>query len=992
MNTLTCQSVEQAQTVTVQSCAADLAKIPLPNLEALFSTKDSMTDTSFPVKAFNGPDLSQASLAAAYPSRQSHYHAPAEIGIPEDDGQISCICGFTDDDGWTVACDLCNKWQHQSCYYPQYDELTLPEEVQHYCVQCRPRPVDTTRARQRQVQKREHAEQLTNGVKRVSTKSHKKKVKEPSTQTNGWPIDKLRHDRNSASPRDQPPPAKRPKTAHRASDSTTTTANTTKGHSRKRNASNVNLRRSLSRSPDSPIEQYSEEFLQCYQDDDWKVTDANLYTSIAVSNAMSEWLNWSEDEFRDAHKQEKGEVLMRWDGNLDDIPGKAMIQIAESQDQSVQYHGQFPTWKTLTVEEPVPHGAYIGELKGHVGFKKDYQDENRWSTLRHPEPFVFFHPRLPIFIDARNEGTELRYVRRSCMPNATLRILITEGVNYHFCFMATQQIEPGTEIAVGWDTADGLPELASRNAYSDNELERLSGWVSTALANCGPCACSLPETECRMTRFDRRTKGLQDDSKPAKSKKRKAGHHISPLNTHVNSRSGSEARKMDVEDDGTDSRSTSGSAGRGSASRDITPNTHYSTNGLHSGMTELSERERKKLAKEEEIFRRQEEEQAGRQAKKKRGSGGSSLNTPNPSASKQLGFPPNGSSRYVDASTSRQSGLPAKGVPGRKPKVQKTPSRPVSRVVKRVKPVYADAEIQCDLDQEDADRRAATPSSRRPFLSTRQRLLNLCAERNARILASRPAKSTLSSPAASARPVKMEVDSHVAVVPGPSPSPVQEPAAQQLVEKAQSEMPDAPAENEETNHVEMEDVPQPEGKAPSPRPSADAPSEEASDPSKSSPPAEPPAPPWPQKVPSAEAETSVPPKAGDMHLEMPPPATNPFTQPAPPLSSGSASNPVVQSPATLGPNSIFSPSVTAAVTPSPVRKKLSLSDYTRRKAKDKDNEAKAERESSPASTTSGPVVPPLQPSSSSEAKAAQEGSAIDEDVKMEDAASDATKT
>ena len=54
--------------------------------------------------------------------------------------------------------------------------------------------------------------------------------------------------------------------------------------------------------------------------------------------------------------------------------------------------------------------------------------------------------------------------------------------------------------------------------------------------------------------------------------------------------------------------------------------------------------------------------------------------------------------------------------------------------------------------------------------------------------------------------------------------------------------------------------------------------------------------------------------------------------------------------------------------------------------------AKAERESSPASTTSGPVVPPLQPSSSSEAKAAQEGSAIDEDVKMEDAASDATKT
>ncbi|CAK4031983.1 SET domain-containing 3 [Lecanosticta acicola] len=953
-----------------------------------------MTDTSFPVKAINGPDLSRTSFAAAYPSRQLHYHAPAEIGIPEDDGQISCICGFADDDGWTVACDLCNKWQHQSCYYPQYDELTLPEEVQHYCVECRPRPVDSHRARQRQVQKREHTEQLANGVKRVSTKSHKKKVKDPPPQTNGWPVDKLRHDRNSASPRDQPPPAKRPKTNRRASDSTTTTTNTTtKGHSRKRNASNVNHRRSLSRSPDSPIEQYSEEFLQCYQDDDWKVTDANLYNSIAVTNSLSAWLNCHEDEFRTAHKQEKGDVLMRWDGNLDDIPGKAQIQIVQNHDESVQYQGLFPAWKTVTVQEPVPSGAYIGELKGHVGFKKEYQDENRWSTLRHPEPFVFFHPKLPIFIDARNEGTELRYIRRSCMPNARLQALITENVNYHFCFMATQQIEPGTEVAVGWDTADGLPELASRSGYSDNELEILSAWVSTALANCGPCACSLPEKECMMSRFDRRIKGLSEESRPPKPKKRKAGQHISPLNTHVNSRSGSEARKVDVEDDGTDSRSTSGSAGRGSASRDITPNTHYSTNGHYSGKPELSERERKKLAKEEEIFRRQEEEQAGKQAKKKRNSGGSNLNTPSATTSKQLGFPPNNVSRYVDAVTSRQAGLPAKGGPGRKPKAQKAPARPVTRVVKRAKPAYVNAEAQCDMDKEDADRRAATPSTRRPFISTRQRLLNLCAQRNAQLLSTRRAREATASPVSITQPVKMEVDHRAAVVLGDPPSPA--PAPAMPAENAQSH----PSEHEAFNDVEMEDAPASEETKTAPSTSqVDTPPKEVSDQAKTSLPVEPPAPPWPQEpssAVSAEVELSATShKPANMHLQMPPPPTNPFTQPAAPLSSGttgSASNSIVQSPATLGPNSIFSPSVSAAVAPSPVRKKLSLSDYTRRKAKDKDNEAKAERESSPASTTSGPVVPPLQPSSSSEVRAAQDGSAIDEDVRMEDAGGEENK-
>jgi len=80
---------------------------------------------------------------------------------------------------------------------------------------------------------------------------------------------------------------------------------------------------------------------------------------------------------------------------------------------------------------------------------------------------------------------------------------------------------------------------------------------------------------------------------------------------------------------------------------------------------------------------------------------------------------------------------------------------------------------------------------------------------------------------------------------------------------------------------------------------------------------------------------------------------------------------------------VFSPAVTAAVTPSPARKKLSLSDYTKRsKAKDKDHESK-DRESSPASVASGPIVPLLQASVSEAGRAGE--SAVEEDVRMEDA-------
>jgi hypothetical protein len=134
-------------------------------------------------------------------------------------------------------------------------------------------------------------------------------------------------------------------------------------------------------------------------------------------------------------------------------------------------------------------------------------------------------------------------------------------------------------------------------------------------------------------------------------------------------------------------------------------------------------------------------------------------------------------------------------------------------------------------------------------------------------------------------------------------------------------------------------------------------------------------------------------KSPEMRVSMPPPPTNPFAA-TPQSSNGALTNTIVQSPATLAPGSssgpVFSPSVTAAVASGPTRKKLSLSDYTRRK-KEQPSDSKPDRESSPASVTSGPTSAAAAPSlqaSASEIKSAQEsGSAVvEEDVKMDDAA------
>lgn len=944
-----------------------------------------MTDTSYPVSTIIGHDFPPAPPLQNLPATHRLQHDGSSLdGAQEDDGQISCICGYLDDDGWTVACDSCNRWQHQLCYYPQYEDRSLPEALQHYCVDCRPQDLDRSRARIRQKVKREEQDALVNGLKRQAPKSHKKKIKEP-VYTNGWPLDKSRHDRNSASPRDQPPPAKKPKTSHRASDSVASIS--AKGHSRKRNASNVNHRRSLSRSPETPLHYYTEEFMRGYLEDQWAITHANLHNSIAVTNALSDWLNAPDDVFVDMHGHEKTKVLMRWDGELEDIPGKAQLDIRDMFDERVKdEENNSPMWKMVTVKDPIAAGAYIGELKGHVGFKEEYKQDlsNRWSLLRHPEPFVFFHPELPIYIDARNEGTELRYVRRSCMPNAKLQILVTDQTDYRFCFTATQQIDPGMEVAVSWDTSDGLPELIHRtqNGISERDMGQLLSWVSTVLANCGPCACNAHDHECLMCRFDRRGKlpDYEDEAqsvKMPKAKRKKAGQHISPLNTHVNSRSGSEALKADLDDEPTDSRSASGSAGRGSASRDLTPNTHYSHTGSMSTAPEASERERKKLAKEEEMFRRQEEERSGKTGKKKRNSAGSTSNTPTATSSKQLSY--NGSSRYADAGTSKQTGLPS-AKPGKRPKslnAQTTPPKTITKIVKRPKPDYVNAEVQCDLDKEEAETRAQASPPRRPFLSTTQRLLQRCALNNAR----------RRGPAAVAEAVKlMKIDDKMEVDRGPGrlpPPPREEPEPMLRPDTSKdTEMEDTGLDDDDPGiSAQVEAVEQSENPSPS---SPTVPSHL---------PKEPPAPPWPSQIAHSTPEAPLPPsqphKPPEMHIQMPPPSANPFNG----LTPLSATSPnsltgsvTTHSPAALtGPFPMFSPAVTAAVTPSPARKKISLSDYTKqKKAKDKESEAKPERESSPASVASGSTVPGLHPSHSDVSRIMESGSAVEDDVKMED--------
>lgn len=568
---------------------------------------------------------------------------PPESTVEDDDSIIRCICHFADDDGNTVLCEECNTWQHIECYYPDHD---VPEV--HHCVHCQPRPIDVKAAADRQRVARQGAVSGEKKPKRAPARSHKKKMKENVPLVNGGSSahgDKLyHHDRASGSPHD-PPPAKRPKTSHRASSSTASISKDFASTlSRKRNNSVAISTGSPTKNPTSPVlnghnEQFSPEFMRLY-DNDYLKTQINSFSNISVPDDLHTWLNDIEQFQAVTNGKTQNEVLKRWDQPWENLekasPG---FTRKREEDTSMLIHGRHAVFQFVVADQEVMPGSYIGEINGQIGRIFDYKQDpsNKWDSLLHPEPFVFFHPDLPIYIDARHEGSELRFVRRSCKPNSKIEIIIV-GQAYHFCLVTDKKISSDEEITISWTYEERFKSLirpiVEKKPIRPDDVDHVKHYLSNLIANFGGCACTPGQTGCLLeVTMNTAVQSKELNHQPPKliRKKGKKGlNQISPLSTGraTNSRAGSEAvNQMDIDDDAMEVGSASGSARSKPSSRDITPSTMMEASiGLG---VELSTREQRKLQQQERLFEKMENDRGGR----KRNSGGSALSTPNVSTS-----------------------------------------------------------------------------------------------------------------------------------------------------------------------------------------------------------------------------------------------------------------------------------------------------------------------------------------------------------------------
>ncbi|PGH03917.1 hypothetical protein GX51_03753 [Blastomyces parvus] len=735
------------------------------SLAATHSTANSLPVTVQP--------LPSPVVPSPVPNGNNNAVAPQHQQQPVHDDEdepytIKCICSFEDDDGHTVFCERCETWQHILCYYDGED---VPEV--HNCADCEPRPLNSKLATE--LQRRRREEQSDGGdrkSKRSGSKSHKKKAAAKDSnnnnsnnnstgtgtlatgsggdQTNGWSS----HERG-------PPPAKKSKTSHRSSNSIsslTGLAPSLGSDSRRRatSASAMSPTKASSLIPNIPL--YSQEFLHLYDHDQANVDiPSNLFDNLQLATDFSSWLQDPARLARDANGRSPKEVFTYLDRPLDPAQWPVLSKQVVT-DSSVEYDGRHPTWRFLTVENDVHKDEIIGEVKGKVGHFRDYclDPNNRWHEFHHPVPFVFFHPQLPIYIDSRKEGSQLRYVRRSCHPNVTMKTVITNNIEYHFCLVANQDISAKSEITTSW-------YLDPQMFPSNNSLVKQEGsndgisddWpisISKVLANFGGCACDSSRS-CRLAKVDcrRPPKSADAASKQVngRRKKSKAKNAISPVNTGLSnsSRAASEAVKAQVDDDqgGSRSRSTSNRP----RSRDLTPTAHSpsASDPLALLPGELSAREKRKIAAAEKKFEQLEHEQQQPQKKKKRSSGASVAGTSTTTAAGTttttgVASQTNPKPLRIDTGNARRSSnsprkrSPASVTPGPKSQSsQKKVSRSNTPVVASPlrRPHYVDSETQTEPDENDPDFIPPKPPRRSGFVPLTTRLLKRCHEDRLRL-------------------------------------------------------------------------------------------------------------------------------------------------------------------------------------------------------------------------------------------------------------------
>ncbi|TBU52480.1 hypothetical protein BD310DRAFT_861853 [Dichomitus squalens] len=493
--------------------------------------------------AFPSPSATTTTIPAKRKQPPPSPHSPSSRDGHDSQSSdtISCICGFTYDDGFSIGCDSCARWVHAACF--SIVEHQVPDEW--YCWVCEPRPVDRDRAvklqkaRQRQAVAQASANAPTNSRRRASP-GVERKTRKPSA---------LAAADGPSHPNDKAP----------------------HGNKRKRRAS-------TSVNPHHHPHPQEDEHVDI--DEPWTHSYVPITKDIIPGDETRDRLRRVASDWRGVSainaNPSPSPSLPHTPGcttpallTPDDLPYASSASLCPPQISLAHLHGAasgtawpglVPTGNSVRppsyavhATQPIQSSKLIAPYPSTIIPTAMYLRDplNAYAHLGMPKPYVhLFGPPLDVALDARITGDQSRFVRSGCRPNAILRPMFCgpqakkagkdereeEGVT--FGIFALRDLKANEEIVLGWEWDDDnvvhhLPALIqSPFAFPQHQLQHFRKQMTSMLHSLAStfttCACGAKARDCVLTRIaefvENQTPLTPSPSPPSQFTKEKEKH------------------------------------------------------------------------------------------------------------------------------------------------------------------------------------------------------------------------------------------------------------------------------------------------------------------------------------------------------------------------------------------------------------------------------------------------------------------------------------
>lgn len=444
-----------------------------------------------------------------------------EYRVDPDAGVIGCICGLEDDDGFTVQCDICFRWQHCICMgFYSSDEIPEDEYKCYFCDKSKWGKMDPATCREETIRRLE-AEQDDENVK----DSDKPKRKQSS---------------------DSADTSKRRKT-EKGKVEVLKSADKRK-QSRENSSSSVNIVKPdpkpvfVSEGNDQVYDGNAEPYQSVY----YKLK-ANDFKTPHIKELLSSYgKNLSENLHADSprivslqeFKNLKLARILRTKNNREP-PGEApeyVVQVKSySENAKQKFNGitrmglyishselmmededgnstdatESSDAKSIEIPEGTPVIEYLGEIDKFENYKKDLV--NQYALWGSPKPNVIrvkiqndSESPLDLVLDARFVGNEARFIRKSCPTTSNCKVVSTyvkDTNTFRFLVVTTKALQlnlesPDEELRLDWEWDETHPirkmygdSGVKFDQFSDVEKSVLISGVDNIL-NFVECGCS----------------------------------------------------------------------------------------------------------------------------------------------------------------------------------------------------------------------------------------------------------------------------------------------------------------------------------------------------------------------------------------------------------------------------------------------------------------------------------------------------------------------